>query len=504
MNLLESIKKSFTSSPKQDIKSSSSVVPREKSLGAVHGDEIQSAFFTGDNQALLNQLNFSFLNNERTLVAEQADKIETYRNVAYHNSEVKNCITEIVNEVVGTYDCSLPVYLNYNEENKKIKDAVQEAFNEICRLLKLDHSIYNIVEHSYIDGQAICHCTFNENKKGIQRIELIDPEYLFYDRKNEYYTYETSGFGSALYANMATDKKLRYARDEIVRVDFGLYDRNICLSYLEFGLKNANILKGLEDLLLPLRFSRSMTRRIFNIDVGNLPPKRVDEVMRTCQNRFRYKKFYNAKTGEISNQQDVNNLVEDYWFPNRSGSKGTQVEVMDESGNLGELGDVVYFARKLYRSLNVPVSRLSMDSEADHTFDYETTQTSKEDIKFFMFISRIRQVYSDLFKKLLKLQVISSGILTEKEWNEREQDISIKFKNENKFIEKMKLTNLQEALEIYNSASEQTGKIFTVRYLLKEIFKKSDEEIDDLLKQLEDEKNDKRFARYYSSGEEEY
>ena len=177
---------------------------------------------------------------------------------------------------------------------------------------------------------------------------------------------------------------------------------------------------------------------------------------------------------------------------------------MDESGNLGELGDVVYFARKLYRSLNVPVSRLSMDSEADHTFDYETTQTSKEDIKFFMFISRIRQVYSDLFKKLLKLQVISSGILTEKEWNERVQDISIKFKNENKFIEKMKLTNLQEALEIYNSASEQTGKIFTVRYLLKEIFKKSDEEIDDLLKQLEDEKNDKRFARYYSSGEEEY
>ena len=135
MNLLESIKKSFTSSPKQDIKNSSSVVPREKSLGAVHGDEIQSAFFTGDNQALLNQLNFSFLNNERTLVAEQADKIETYRNVAYHNSEVKNCITEIVNEVVGTYECSLPVYLNYNEENKKIKDAVQEAFNEICRFL---------------------------------------------------------------------------------------------------------------------------------------------------------------------------------------------------------------------------------------------------------------------------------------------------------------------------------------------------------------------------------
>ena len=149
MNLLESIKKSFTSSPKQDIKNSSSVVPREKSLGAVHGDEIQSAFFTGDNQALLNQLNFSFLNNERTLVAEQADKIETYRNVAYHNSEVKNCITEIVNEVVGTYDCSVPVYLNYNGENKKIKDAVQEAFNEICRLLNVPESLVSAEANKY-------------------------------------------------------------------------------------------------------------------------------------------------------------------------------------------------------------------------------------------------------------------------------------------------------------------------------------------------------------------
>src|SRR5574344_1046962 len=138
MKLFESIKKSFTSSPKRDIKDTSSVFPREKSLGAVHGDEIQSAFFAGDNQALLNQLNYSFLNNEKTLVAEQADKIEAYRNAAYHNAEVKNCITEIVNEVVGTYDCSSPIYLNYNEENKKIKDAVQEAFNKVCALLKID------------------------------------------------------------------------------------------------------------------------------------------------------------------------------------------------------------------------------------------------------------------------------------------------------------------------------------------------------------------------------
>ena len=368
---------------------------------------------------------------------------------------------------------------------------------------EFDNSIYNIGEQSYIDGQAVLHCTVNDDKKGIQSVEMIDPAYLFYDREKECYVYERGNYTKSLYAlTNLEDEKLKYSRDEIVRSDFGLYEKNICLSYVEFGIKNANILKNLEDLLVPLRFSRSMTRRVFNVDVGNLPAKRVDEVMKIIQQRFQYKKFYNSETGEINNQQHITSMAEDYWFPNRSGSKGTQVDVLDETGNLGELGDILYYARKLYRSMNVPVSRLHLDNEADHTFDYESTQTSKEDIKFFTFISRIRQVYSDLFKKLLKLEVISSGILNEKEWQEREHDIKVVFNNENKFIEKMRLMNLQEALDIYNSASEQVGKVFTVRYLLKEIFKKSDDEIDELLKDLESEKNDKRFSAYYGSSEE--
>lgn len=505
MNLLESLKKPFTNSPKQDIRKVSSVVSPEKSLRAIHGDEVQSAFFTGDNQHLLNQLNFSFLNNSQSLVQEQAEKIETYRSVVFHNSELKNCVTEIVNEVVGGIDSSNVLSLDFNEENDKIKDAIQESFNKITSLLNLNRSIYNIVEKSYIDGQAVLHCSFTEDKKGIQSIEMIDPAFLFYDREKECYTYERGNYTVSLYAsNNAQDEKLKYSRDEIVRSDFGLYEKNLCLSYVEFGIKNANILKNLEDLLVPLRFSRSMTRRVFNVDVGNLPAKRVDEVMKIIQQRFQYKKFYNSETGEINNQQHITSMAEDYWFPNRSGSKGTQVEVLDETGNLGELGDILYYARKLYRSMNVPVSRLHLDNESDHTFDYEATQTSKEDIKFFTFISRIRQVYSDLFKKLLKLEVISSGILNEKEWKERERDIKIKFNYENKFIEKMRLVNLQEALEIYNNASEQLGKVFTVRYLFKEIFKKSDEEIDELLSELEKEKKDKRFNTYYGSSEEDF
>lgn len=505
MKLLESLKKPFTNSSKQDIRKVSSVVSPEKSLRAIHGDEVQSAFFTGDNQHLLNQLNFSFLNNSQSLVQEQAEKIETYRSVVFHNSELKNCVTEIVNEVVGGIDSSNVLSLDFNEENDKIKEAIQESFNKITALLNLNRSIYNIVEKSYIDGQAVLHCTFTEDKKGIHSIEMIDPAFLFYDREKECYTYERGNYTVSLYAsNNAQDEKLKYSRDEIVRSDFGLYEKNLCLSYVEFGIKNANILKNLEDLLVPLRFSRSMTRRVFNVDVGNLPAKRVDEVMKIIQQRFQYKKFYNSETGEINNQQHITSMAEDYWFPNRSGSKGTQVDVLDETGNLGELGDILYYARKLYRSMNVPVSRLHLDNESDHTFDYEATQTSKEDIKFFTFISRIRQVYSDLFKKLLKLEVISSGILNEKEWKERERYIKIKFNYENKFIEKMRLVNLQEALEIYNNASEQLGKVFTVRYLFKEIFKKSDEEIDELLSELEKEKKDKRFNTYYGSSEEDF
>lgn len=505
MKLFEALKKPFLKSAKIDINKQSSVVHPEKIINDLTGDDIKSAWFNGD-YTTTKYLNTANLPDKNMLLTEQAYKIKAYRKLAFHNSDVKNAITEIVNEIINLYDNSSPLAFDMQEENKSIKEAIRNSFDEIMSIMKIKKNIYSIVEKSYIDGQMIFHCTYDENvKKGIQKIEMIDPLFFFYDREKELYRYEQDVSANSLYSFYSPqDKKLQYSREEIVRNDFGLYEDGICLSYLEFGMKNANMLKNLEDLLIPLRFSRSVSRRVFNVDVGNLPVKRVQEVMQQLQNKFKYKKFYNNETGEISNQQHITSMVEDYWFPNRSGGKGTTVETLDETGNLGEINDILYFAKKLYRSLNVPLSRLQLDESSDHVFDYETTQTSKEDMEFFSFVSRLRQVYCETFKNILKLQVISKGIMTEKEWHNREKDIKIYFINENKFIEKMKLNNLQTALEIYSNAQEQRGLLFTQKYLLKEIFRMSDEEIENMLKELESEEKDPQYKRYYEKNEDDF
>jgi hypothetical protein len=257
------------------------------------------------------------------------------------------------------------------------------------------------------------------------------------------------------------------------------------------------MLRTLEDLLIPLRFSRSISRRVFNVDIGDLPNKRGAEVMREYQGKFKYKKFYNNETGEVSNQQHITSMVEDYWFANRSGGKGTTVDVLDESGNLGELTDILYFAKKLYRAMKIPSNRIDINPEGDKDYSFDETRTTKEDMKFFMFVSRLRQVYSSLFKEILKREVVSTGVMSEAEWDEREDSISIQFINENKFIEKMKLENFMRALEIYQSASEHQGKLFSVSRILSDVFRMSDEQITDEFKEIQKEEKNPLFAKFY-------
>jgi len=257
------------------------------------------------------------------------------------------------------------------------------------------------------------------------------------------------------------------------------------------------MLKTLEDLLVPMRFSRSISRRIFNVDISDLPNKRGSEVMREHQTKFKYKKFFNNESGEVSNQQHITSMVEDYWFANRSGGKGTTVDTLDETGNLGELNDILYFSKKLYRSLKIPVSRISNNPETDQSWSFDETRTTKEDMKFFMFISRLRLVYSSMFKSILKREIISCGIMNEEEWNSIEQDIQIQFVQENKFIEKMKLEAFISKMGIYTNIQEHQGKLFAVETILQEIFKMSNDEIKDEFKKIKKEEKDPLFANFY-------
>lgn len=446
-------------------------------------------YYNDNNSSLFTSYNLE------DLLTKQMFKISNYRSCAMQ-PEVTNAIDIITDEIVFSYE-EFPLKLKLDNKNMKLQKAFEKAFDKIIRLGKFDKNLFDFVRRSYIDGQMIVHCTYNEKsvRKGIQEIRMLDPMGLYFDAETQTYKYANNTIKNSVY--WYNNQREEYQIEEIVRSDFGLYQENICLSYLEYAIKPANILKTLEDLLVPLRFSRSMSRRVFNVDVGDLPTKRAEEYMKEIQKAFKYKKFYNNETGEVTNQQHITSMVEDYWFANRSGTKGTTVDTIDETGNLGELNDVLYFCKKLYRAMHIPTSHLDIDPDSDHTFSTDATDSTQEDVKFMNFISRIRKVYCEFFKDLLKREVISTGIVKESEWNKLNKDINIIFTNENLFIEKMKLTILQNKIDIWSNAKDIGGTIRSFRSLMRDVYGMTDQEISENLLEIKKELKDPAFRKLY-------
>lgn len=427
----------------------------------------------------------------------QAEKIKKYRSLATI-PDVNDGLDEITNEIIFSLGKEPPVKIDINQDNKQLKEAIEEKFKDILKKMNIRRNFFSIVKKSYIDGQLKIHLGYNEKTRTIDSIKMIDPCMLVYNPETELYRYVQDN--SQMFRQQ---EEITYSREEIVHSDFGLYENGIILSYLEYAIKPANMLKTLEDLLIPMRFSRSISRRVFNVDIGDLPNKRGLEVMNEYQMKFKYKKFYNTETGEVTNQQHITSMVEDYWFANRSGGKGTTVETIDETGNLGELGDILYFYKKLYKSMKIPMSRISIDPDSDGTFNYESTETSKEDLKFFMFISRCRIVYSEILKEILKRECIYSKIIKdEKEWESIEDDIDVYFTNDNTFIDKMNLDNFIKRVEIFTGLQEHQGKLFPVEKVLKDLFKMDDEEIKDNFEAIEKERSNKLYAKFYETQDE--
>jgi len=498
---LQEVVKSFMKQPEKARDKESSEVKQNNVLVDVTNNDLYpntGVFFDNDqSMGLFGQ------SEMRDILFRQKDKIMKYRQISM-TPDVTDAIDEIVNEIIFIYDDAIPLKIDIDEENERLVKAINEAFERIMKIFNVKRNLFQIVKRSYVDGQIIMHCAYDKKstKGGIKSIKMIEPCMLYFDGKDGTYKYHNEDTNSFNSMN-STDSKVSYSTEEVIREDFGLYDGKINLSYLEYALKPANMLRTLEDLLIPMRFSRSISRRVFNVDIGDLPNKRGSEVMQEHQSKFKYKKFYNNETGEVSNQQHITSMVEDYWFANRSGGKGTTVDVLDESGNLGELDDILYFARKLYRALKIPSNRIDINPDGDKDFEYDSTRVTKEDMKFFMFISRIRQVYSSLFKEMLKREVISTGIMKESEWNDKEDLIQILFANENKFIENMNLANFTNKIEIYATAAEYQGKLFSVNTVLKDIFRKSDEEIEEEFKKIKEEEKDPLYDKFYKGEEDE-
>jgi len=449
-----------------------------------------NAFFDDENGIFNNR-------EKASKIEKQKQKIQEYRALA-KNTDVFSAIEEIVNEIIFSVDNTDPLVIDINEENEKIKTAITDKFRKITKLINVKRNLYNIVKNSYIDGQIKLHTAYDKNKTsdGIKSIKMIEPCYFYFESKSKMWKYYNKQ------NDFSVKSEDSFSPEEIVSADFGLNENGINLGYLEYALKPANMLKTLEDLLVPLRFSRSISRRVFNVDVGELPNKKAEEAMRQIQNKFKYKKFYDVENGTVTNQQHITSMVEDYWFANRSGGKGTQVDTIDETGNLGELDDIIYFNKKLYKSMNVPNSRNSTDPNAETEFDYDSTRVTKEDLKFFMFISRLRLVYVDVFKELLKREVISTGTLKSDEWDDYEDKIQIKFTRENSFIEKMNTDAFINKISILSDVQDYKGTYISINRIFKDIFKWNDEQIQEEMKQITSEEKSDIYSRFYK--EEEY
>jgi hypothetical protein len=458
-----------------------------------------NGFFDGSGGTSL------FATQDRSTVLErQKIKILNYRSLA-KQPEVDSALEEIMNEIVFSTDALAPISVSIDEENEKIKDAIEKSFKKIYKLINVERNFYSIVRNAYVDGQTIALLQYDKNstKNGIQKIKFIDPVYFYFDAiKNEYY-YMKRSEGNFMQQEIYTQSEESFSIEEIVHENFGQYSDGLIESHLEKAIKPANQLKTLEDLLIPMRFSRSMSRRVFNVDIGDISPKSGDAVLNGYQQKFKYKKFYNVETGEVTNQQHITSMVEDYWFANRSGGKGTTVDTIDETGNLGELGDIIYFYKKLYKALNIPSNRVPYQTDQDTSFDYSATNVSKEDMKFFMFVSRLRGTVSSLFKRILERELVASGILSSNEWEDFEEKIKIVFSNENKFIEKMKLDQLTTQLDLYATARDYAGNVFSYSRLMQRVFGMSEIEIEENLKEIEKEKKNKLFAGFYKQPEEE-
>ena len=490
--LLETVKSFFK--PRKKINQSSNVNPDNviNNLSDDNGYLRLTDFFDyqEDNNCFST---FSDMTQEE-LCLKQMTKLRNYRQCAMQ-PDVSNAIDIIVNEIIFSYEKN-PLKLVVDVDNNQLKEALQKAFDKILTLGNFDKNLFDVVKKTYIDGQIVIHCAYDDKavKKGIQKLRMIDPAGLYFDYKEKQWKY-LDYMPNMLYASGQVNEK--YSQEEIVRVDFGLYEDWICLSYLEYAIKDANILKSLEDLLLPLRFGRSISRRVFNVDVGELPNKRADEYMKKVQDKFKYKKFYNNETGEISNQQHITSMVEDYWFAKRSNGKGTEVTTLEETRNLGELGDIVYMAKKLYRALNIPTSKLDIDPDSNHSFNIDPTETTQEDMRFMMFISRIRKVYTQIFKELLKRQAISTGVMSDKEWNLVSNSINVEFTNENLFIEKMKIDLLKSKIESWESVKTIGGTVFSFSELIQRVFGLSQEEIETNFKDIKKEMKNDKYSIFY-------
>ena len=430
------------------------------------------------------------------------DLIRRYREVAQH-PECDMAIEDIINEVIvsNERDVAISISLDKLAVSDKIKEKIRSEFDEILRLLNFEEKGHDIFKRWYIDGRIYFHKVIDPTspRKGLTELRYIDPRKIkkvreikkkrdvkskgieVVEQTSEWFVYNERGMSSG-----TSNAGVKIASDSITFVTSGVVDqtRNMVMGHLHKAIKPVNQLRMIEDAVVIYRIVRAPERRVFYVDVGNLPKIKAESYLRDVMARYRNKLVYDASTGEIRDDRKHMSMLEDFWLPRREGAKGTEVTTLPGGQNLGEISDVQYFQKKLYKALNVPISRL--ESESGFNLG-KAAEISRDELKFTKFVQRLRKRFTQVFADLLKTQLVLKGIITIEDWAKIGSHIQYDYLKDGYFAELKEAEILRERLSLAQEVSQYVGKYYSVEYIRKKVLRQSDEDIIEIDNQIANE-----------------
>jgi len=451
----------------------------------------------------------TYLNLESAFKNEN-ELISRYRTMAMQ-PEVEQAVDEIVNEAIVHDDkgSSVEIVLDELQQTENIKGMLREEFKQLLRMLDWDNAGHDIFRRWYVDGRLFYQVQIDETnpKLGIQGLVYLDPRKIrkvrtvvkekdartgieFVKGTADFYVFNDKALTSGqMVMSSPVDASVKIAEDAVININSGLMDvsRNMVLSYLHKAIKPLNQLRMIEDAVVIYRLSRAPERRVFYIDVGNLPKLKADQYLHDIMTKFRNKIVYDANTGEVKDDRRFTSMIEDFWIPRRGEGKSTEITTLPAGQNLGELTDVKYFEQKLYKSMNVPIGRL--EPQQGFTIG-RSGEITRDELRFNKFVERIRAKFSTLFDELMKRQLALKGIASYDEWDQIKEFVYYDFLEDNNFTELKEAELMTNRIMLLNTMVPFIGVYYSMAYVRKNVLHLTEEEIEDMNAEMEEEQEE--------------
>ena len=444
--------------------------------------------------------------NQDYKAKSEYDLIKKYREISMH-PECEAAIDDIINEaIVSDDDRQVSITLDDVQVSSSIKKKINEEFKEVLRMLDFSKRSHELFKRWYIDGRLYFHKVVDtkNQKDGIQKLRIIDPRSIKFVREvqkdeqqeiskgiggikriKEYFLY-TEGQVMGNISQMKSASAVALTKDSVCYVPSGQTDlnNNMVVGYLHKAIKPVNQLRMMEDALVIYRIARAPERRVFYVDVGNLPKLKAEQYLKDIMNNFKNKLVYDGDTGEVKDDRKFMNMLEDFWMPRREGGRGTEITTLGGGQNLGEIEDIEYFKKKMFLALNVPQSRMQPESGFQLG---RATEINRDELKFTKFVGRLRKKFNELFQDLLRTQLLLKGVITEEDWELMKEDIRYDYVKDNQFSELKDQEILRERLALVRDAAEYAGQYYSQLWIRKNILKQTDDEIEALNSEIEAE-----------------